>query len=99
MRITDQQHHAIKRLITEMIGDEAIVTLFGSRVDDSKRGGDVDLLVEVPDDIENPAWLAARIASKVSKMMLGRHVDILLSAPNLRQLPIHTQAKLTGIVL
>ena len=29
--------------------------LFGSRVDDGKRGGDIDVLVDVPARINNPA--------------------------------------------
>ncbi len=45
MRITQQQRETIVQTIRAMIPD-ARVTLFGSRTDDLKRGGDIDLYVE-----------------------------------------------------
>jgi len=99
MRLTDQQCQSIRQAANEIFGENAIVIVFGSRIDDSLKGGDVDLLVELPSTIEKPAWLAAKFSAKVSRLMAGRHVDVLLSAPNLAQLPIHQQAKLTGVTL
>jgi len=99
MRLTDEQRQAIRRAASEIFGKNAVVTLFGSRVDDTLKGGDVDLLVELPSAIEKPAWLAAKLSAKASRVMAGRRVDVLLSAPNLIQLPIHQQAKLTGVAL
>ena len=60
-------------------------------------GGDVDILLEMSNNSKNPAWLAARISAKISRIMMGRKVDVLILAPNLKELPIHEQAKLTGI--
>ncbi len=99
MRISPAQHESISRITAELAGCDAKVTLFGSRVDDNKRGGDLDLLIEIPHDVENPAWLSAQLAARISRMMNGRHVDIVLAAPNLMTLPIHEQAKATGIPL
>jgi predicted nucleotidyltransferase len=99
MRITPIQRETIRKITTEVAGDDAVVILFGSRVDDNKRGGDLDLLVELPHTIDNPAWLAARLSARISRLMAGRSVDVLLSAPNLMDLPIHEQAKLTGMRL
>ncbi len=99
MRLTDQQCQLIRESINEIFGEDATVTVFGSRVDDDLKDGDVDLLVETPGPIENPAWLAAKLSAKVSRHMEGRRIDVLLSAPNLAQLPIHQQAKLTGVTL
>jgi len=99
MRITSIQHQAIRKIVAEMAGEDADIILFGSRVDDNKRGGDLDLLIELRSVIDNPAWLAARLSAKISRIMAGRRVDVLLSAPNLMKLPIHEQSKLTGVYL
>jgi len=103
MRLTDKQCQAIRQASNEIFGENTVVIVFGSRIDDSLKGGDIDLLVELPSAIEKPAWLAAKLSAKlsakVSRLMAGRHVDVLLSAPNLAQLPIHQQAKLTGVTL
>lgn len=48
MRLTTEQVQFIKATIARHFGEDARVWLFGSRVDDARRGGDVDLYVEVP---------------------------------------------------
>ena len=45
MRLTPAQINAIKSTAQTVLGDGARVTLFGSRVDDSAKGGDVDLMI------------------------------------------------------
>ncbi len=44
MRLTSAQYHAIKKSFHDVFG-EGEIYLFGSRVDDSRRGGDIDLYV------------------------------------------------------
>lgn len=46
MRLTDQQISAILDAVRRLAGSDAKVSLYGSRLDDARRGGDVDLLVE-----------------------------------------------------
>ena len=47
MRLGGEQAQFIHRQIREKFGASATVWLFGSRLDDSRKGGDVDLYVEV----------------------------------------------------
>ena len=89
MRLTQDQQTMIRSAAAETFGDEIGVWLFGSRVDDNKRGGDIDILLDIPEPVDNPALMAARFSAKVSRLMQGRKVDVLLSAPNLMHLPIH----------
>lgn len=97
MRVTPAQRQSIKQVVAEIAGNDANVFVFGSRVDDNKRGGDLDLLVELTYDSKNSAWLGAQLSAKISRIMMGRKVDVLISASNLLELPIHKQAKLTGV--
>ena len=96
MRLTDTQGTTIRQLTAELAGLSASVRLFGSRLDDAVRGGDVDLFLEVSTPVEQPALLAARLAARVSRALDDRRVDVLVSAPNLARLPIHELALKTG---
>lgn len=44
MRLSSQDRHLIKQTIYQF-DPQAQIYLFGSRVDDNKKGGDIDLLV------------------------------------------------------
>ena len=99
MRLTPAQINTIKSTAQAVLGDDVQVTLFGSRVHDEQKGGDVDLLLEVPQAIAEPALLSARVAARVSRSMYGRKVDVLLKAPNLQEQAIHRIAQQEGIRL
>lgn len=99
MRLNDSQIAAIRRITREQAGESATVRLFGSRLDDSAKGGDVDLLIELPDSVADPAPLSARIAGRISRELDNRKVDVVLAAPNLMTLPIHEIARREGCLL
>lgn len=99
MRLTDAQAQAIKQFAHEIAGEHAHVRVFGSRLDDAARAGDLDLLLDVPEPVAAPALLAARLSARVSRLMHGRKVDVLLAAPNLMRLPIHDVAFREGVEL
>jgi len=42
MRLSDDQSQGIRRIVAEHAGADAEVKLFGSRIDDARRGGDGD---------------------------------------------------------
>lgn len=99
MRLTPYQIETISKTVKDLAGSAARVWLFGSRVDDQRRGGDVDLLVQLDAPVAEPAALAARLSARVSRSMYGRRVDVLLQAPNLAELPIHHIAMAQGVRL
>lgn len=67
MRLTPGQRETIVRLVREHAGEDASVSLHGSRVQDDRRGGDIDLLVRAPHaiDLENQAALHARLEAQL----------------------------------
>ena len=99
MRLTDRQAQAIRQLALQVAGNSARVRIFGSRLDDTLGGGDLDLMLELPEPVDNPALMAAQFSAKVTRLMHGRKVDVLLSAPNLLRLPIHDIAFEEGQLL
>ena len=99
MRLTDYQIQAIRQLAHQVAGNQSRVRVFGSRLDDTAHGGDIDLMLELSVPVDNPALMAAQMAAQVSRAMHGRKVDVLLSAPNLMRLPIHDIAFKEGQLL
>jgi predicted nucleotidyltransferase len=96
MRLSTEQIQTIRRIVGETAGAAARVRVFGSRLRDEAVGGDLDLLVELPSAVEHPAALSAKLATRISRSLHGRRVDVLLLAPNLRRLPIHDIALQEG---
>ena len=89
MRLTDHQIEFFRQLAHQVAGSRSRVRVFGSRLDDTALGGYTDLMVELPEPVDNPALMAAQMSAQVSRAWHGRKVDVLLSAPNLIRLPIH----------
>ena len=46
MRLTPAQISTIKSTTQAVLGEDARVWLYGSRLDDQRKGGDIDLLIE-----------------------------------------------------
>lgn len=101
MRLTDQQRAIIRTTVAETFGAGADVWLFGSRVDDSKRGGDIDLLIET-DQVDVDAIARAEISflTKIQMKLGEQKIDVLLDYPSRKtRPPIFSVAKQTGVLL
>ncbi len=62
MRLSTAQTRLIVQCVHQQFGADARVMLFGSRLDDTARGGDVDLLVES----DAPATLRQRALATIA---------------------------------
>lgn len=99
MRLDAISIATIKREVAETIGTDARVRLFGSRLDDTRKGGDVDLLVELDRPVENAIMTACRLEARLIRALDGRKVDVILAAPNLAERSIHRVAQAEGMLL
>ncbi|MBT4639032.1 MAG: nucleotidyltransferase domain-containing protein [Deltaproteobacteria bacterium] len=79
MRISDQQKKAILESVAAELGADARVFLFGSRVDDTKRGGDIDLFVEIPFKIDNIVRKKLRILSQIQRRIGEQKIDLIIT--------------------
>lgn len=74
MRLTSQQVHLILDTVRACFGADARVSVYGSRLDEAARGGDIDLLVETA----RPPTFRQRVdAVTALERALGRPVDLL----------------------
>lgn len=98
MRLTPDEVAAIKASADEAFGRGAVIRLFGSRLDDRRRGGDIDLYVQAP-DAERPTDAAARFRRLLDDRVGEREYDILIAAPGKPMSAIERKALAEGVVL
>ena len=99
MRLDAKTREIIKSEVASQLGAEAVVRLFGSRVDDAQRGGDIDLLIEPRQALAHRVQAECRLAARLFIRLGGRKVDVLIKNPLQPQQPIHEQALRQGIIL
>lgn len=91
MRLSEKEVNLIKSTLVSVFGDVKIY-LFGSRLDDSKKGGDIDLFI-----ISNNATLSNKIKALAKlKRMLHKPIDLVLHKDFSREIE---KEALKGIIL
>lgn len=99
MRLTPRETHIIRNTANEVFGPDVGVRLFGSRLDDNARGGDIDLLIESDKPIEDRFHKALELGAKLQIRLGDQKIDVLVLDPEVRVQPIHDQARRSGIPL
>jgi predicted nucleotidyltransferase len=101
MRITSNQKQIICASAAKYFGAEVRVWLFGSRVDDQAKGGDIDLYIEP--QIQNAADLIMaklQFLREVHQKIGEQKIDVVLHRANdAADLPIYHIAKQNGVLL
>lgn len=98
MRLSDYEVRAILEASRESFGADAVVRLFGSRVDDSARGGDIDLHVTLPERSDWP-MKRARFLAGMWLRMGERKIDVVVHLPDEPDRPVDALAQRDGVVL
>ncbi|MFB9146898.1 nucleotidyltransferase domain-containing protein [Halomonas alkalicola] len=99
MRLTPEQVAIIHETVAEVLGQEARVYLFGSRVDDRCRGGDIDLYIELPVLAERRSRLQVQLQRRLWERLGPRRIDLLIRARDEALRPIHRDALEQGVRL
>lgn len=97
MRLTDEQISSIRCAANEAFGPDTRVTLFGSRVDDNKRGGDIDLLIQ-PDMPDQLLSRKLRFLALLERQLGERKIDVVVEHPGDNR-SIVRMAQQTGRIL
>lgn len=95
MRISAFETRVILQTAHQQFGDAADVWLFGSRTDDARRGGDLDLMVVVDHPLAEKSAMAARFAAALQWQLGDQKIDVIIDDGN-GQMPIHQVARRTG---
>jgi predicted nucleotidyltransferase/uncharacterized protein YutE (UPF0331/DUF86 family) len=99
MRLTPEEVATITRLVAETYGPAAVVRLFGSQLDDRRKGGDIDLLVEVPEDAPREIWPELRLHAALEAALGERKVDLLVHRAGEEPGPFVRIARREGVPL
>ena len=78
MRLRPEEVRAIKTATRDAFGPDTVVRLFGSRVHDERRGGDIDLHFEIGSSMPDYR-LQARFLDAVEVATDGRKIDMLFT--------------------
>lgn len=99
MRLSPHDRDAILRSTAEVAGPGARALLFGSRTDDSARGGDIDLLVELPQPGADALGLSLRLSARIQRRIGLRRIDVLVADPATPVTPLLALARREGVAL
>ena len=101
MRLTEKQISVIKEAFTSHFLDGDKLWLFGSRVDDLKKGGDIDLYIETMYEDEIAVTKKRiRFSVDIQKKIGEQKIDIIINMVKLEKLKrIYDEARNTGVQL
>jgi predicted nucleotidyltransferase len=91
MRLTPQQIQIITDVVTRLVGATAEAYLYGSRLNEQARGGDIDILIETDRRVSRIAQ--GRIQMELENR-LGLPVDLLIHVRSEKPTPFQVIARL-----
>jgi predicted nucleotidyltransferase len=97
IRLKDEEIEIIKEVAIEIFGEDAKVYIFGSRVDLTKKGGDIDIFIETQKEVSLNQEID--FLAKLELKGIERSVDVLIKAKNRDNKPIFEEAKRTGVLI
>lgn len=96
MRLTEYEIQSIKKCFSEVFG-EGHIYLFGSRVDDTKKGGDIDLYLCPQTLPTNRLEQKINFLIKLESLIGEQKIDVIIAKDKTRL--IEQEALRTGIEL
>jgi len=96
MRLSNEQIAALREVVRAIAGDDAEIVVFGSRLDNARHGGDLDLLIES----DRPLGPLDRARIKIRlEDRLGLPVDVIVHTRGKPMTPFLRIALETGVAL
>ncbi len=99
MRLTRSQADIIRTEAVRLFGSDVAVMLFGSRADDGRKGGDIDLHIETGLPPEQALLVASKLYARLQRRLGEQRIDIVTHSPGQPTRPIDLAARQGGVRL
>ncbi|UTC61624.1 nucleotidyltransferase domain-containing protein [Treponema sp. OMZ 787] len=99
MRLDERSKDIIINAICKNFSEVFKIILFGSRVDNDKKGGDIDLLVETPSDMTSAFSEKINALAEMQTKLGERKIDLITSCGVRDKRPVVKNAYRDGIIL
>jgi predicted nucleotidyltransferase len=97
MRLSPFERDVIRLAAADVAGADARVSLFGSRTLADKRGGDIDLLVELPRPHPDRLIISLKMGARIEQQLGMQKIDILVADPDTPESPVLIAARRDAI--
>lgn len=97
MRLSTTEKDIIIETIKKWFGSKTVTLLFGSRINDQLKGGDIDLLI-IPANQDNPYMSKINLLTELKLALGDQKIDIIIKRANDKRPIIETALK-EGIIL
>jgi len=99
MRLNNQQVETIVQAMKKRFHAGAHIYLFGSRVDDVARGGDIDLFVDLPEQDQEMVRHSCQVIADIQRILGEQKIDLIVRHPESIDQPIFHEALRSGVLL
>ena len=100
MRLSPTEREIIRQKAFDIFGRDSRVILFGSRVDDAKKGGDIDLLIEADGSSAELFSKKIRFITSLHLTLGEQKIDVVTAGSFKENIPlIVSVARETGVQL
>ncbi|MGC2457085.1 MAG: nucleotidyltransferase domain-containing protein [Gallionellaceae bacterium] len=99
MRLTDIQRAVIREEVQRHFGENVRPLLFGSRVRDDARGGDIDLYIEAEGSPQETLARELKLYAVLQRRLGEQRIDLVVHRVGSPLRPIDREARDTGVAL
>jgi predicted nucleotidyltransferase len=96
MRLSEEQKAIVKQVGYDIFGDNVQLSLFGSRLNDHLKGGDIDILVKSDQPLTGKMIKMLTMTARLQMRLGDQPIDILIYDPETPLSPVYEQALANG---
>jgi len=99
MRLPQQALETINHTAHEVFGQNIEVKVFGSRLDDLATGGDIDLLIQSKQKIDQSRRKSLRLVAKLQIRLGDQPIDVIVIDPKTELQAVHREVLRTAVAI